>query len=137
MMRNLISLWLLLIPCLAWPQSNALKIIFDVTSKDTLAHQAVIRHVEGIAASHPDTKLQVVVYGGAISMLTSGKSVIEHKIKQLKTNDNISFKVCSISMKKYGVENDQLVPGVDVVPDAILEIVTKQGQGWGYIKEAY
>jgi intracellular sulfur oxidation DsrE/DsrF family protein len=40
-------------------------------------------------------------------------------------------------MKRNQVEKDQLLPGVVVVADAIIEIATKQGDGWGYIKEAH
>jgi hypothetical protein len=38
-------------------------------------------------------------------------------------------------MKRHGITENQLLPGVDVVPDAIIEIVGKQQEGWGYIKE--
>ena len=38
-------------------------------------------------------------------------------------------------MKRHNVDASQLLPGVTVVPDAIMEIVTKQNEGWGYIKE--
>jgi uncharacterized protein len=37
-------------------------------------------------------------------------------------------------MKRHNVDKTQLLPGVEVVPDAIFEIVTKQSEGWGYIK---
>jgi intracellular sulfur oxidation DsrE/DsrF family protein len=40
-------------------------------------------------------------------------------------------------MKKYGVNQSQLIAGVQTVPDGILEIVQKQAAGWGYIKEAH
>jgi hypothetical protein len=40
-------------------------------------------------------------------------------------------------MKRYKITKDQLLPMIRTVPDAIIEIVTKQGEGWGYIKEAH
>jgi intracellular sulfur oxidation DsrE/DsrF family protein len=40
-------------------------------------------------------------------------------------------------MNRYKVEKDQLVEGVEVVPDGILEIIQRQAEGWGYIKEAH
>jgi intracellular sulfur oxidation DsrE/DsrF family protein len=39
-------------------------------------------------------------------------------------------------MKNNNVTADQLLPGIHVVPDGIYEIITKQREGWGYIKAA-
>ena len=37
-------------------------------------------------------------------------------------------------MKNQGVAESQLLPNVMTVPDGVGEIVSKQNQGWGYIK---
>jgi intracellular sulfur oxidation DsrE/DsrF family protein len=37
-------------------------------------------------------------------------------------------------MQRYNIDKSQLIPGVEVVPDGIYEIITKQREGWGYIK---
>ena len=65
------------------------------------------------------------------------KSVVAGSIRTLTENKNVSFKVCEGTMKRYNINKSQLLPGVQTVPDAIIEIITKQGQGWGYIKEAH
>jgi intracellular sulfur oxidation DsrE/DsrF family protein len=39
-------------------------------------------------------------------------------------------------MKRYNVAKTQLLPGVETVPDGIIEIIDRQREGWGYIKEA-
>jgi hypothetical protein len=38
-------------------------------------------------------------------------------------------------MKRHNVDTSQLIDGIKTVPDGILEIVNKQKEGWGYIKE--
>jgi intracellular sulfur oxidation DsrE/DsrF family protein len=40
-------------------------------------------------------------------------------------------------MKANSVDITQLVPGVQTVPDGIYEIITKQREGWGYIKVSH
>jgi uncharacterized protein len=40
-------------------------------------------------------------------------------------------------MKNNNVDKSQLIPGVQVVPDGIYEIISKQKQGWGYIKASH
>jgi intracellular sulfur oxidation DsrE/DsrF family protein len=116
-------------------QTNPVKIVFDITSKDTLAHQGALRHMTLMAKSYPQSTFELVVYGSALPMFVKGQSTIEKAMAPLVGNKNVSFKVCSATMKRYNVDKAQLITGVEVVPDAIIEIVTKQGEGWGYIKE--
>jgi intracellular sulfur oxidation DsrE/DsrF family protein len=122
---------------LSLAQQKPVRIVFDVTSKDTLIHQAAMRHVSGMAKAYPDSKFEVVIYGGALPMFLKDQSTVSKSIAALAGNKNVSFKVCEVTMKRYNVERSQLLPNVEPVPDAIIEIVNKQGEGWGYIKEAH
>jgi intracellular sulfur oxidation DsrE/DsrF family protein len=125
-----------LMPLLTMAQSAAYKVIFDITSGDTAAHKTVIRQMRGISQSRPDAQLQVAIYGDALSMVMKDKSIIADAVKELSSNKKASFKVCAATMKRHNVDKTQLLPGVEVVPDAIYEIVAKQHEGWGYIKVA-
>lgn len=125
------------LPLMALSQNKPVKILFDITSKDTLTHQAVLRHVTGMSDMYPNAVLEVVIYGGALPMVIQEKSSSTDAIEKLTHRKNISFKVCGITMERYDVDEADLISGVQVVPDAIMEIVTKQGEGWGYIKESH
>ena len=70
-------------------------------------------------------------------MALKEKSTVSKSIQKLENSSNVSFKVCEETMKRYNVDKSQLLPKMGTVPDAILEIVTKQGEGWGYIKESH
>ena len=135
-MKKLISTLILsvLITAPVWSQT-AKKIVFDVTSKDPVVQAMAIRHIGLMADSYPDIQLELVVYGGALPMYMTEKSSVAEKIAELSKNKNITFAACQGTMKRNNVDVSQLLPGVSVVPDAIMEIVTKQGEGWGYIKE--
>lgn len=119
----------------ALAQAKPVKIVFDVTSKDTLIHQAAMRHVKGMSSAYPDSDFEVVVYGGAVSMMSKENSTVSDEIISFNKNDRVTFKVCEQAMKKQKVSSTSLLSGVDIVPDGILEIVNKQREGWGYIKE--
>ncbi|MGB3587527.1 MAG: DsrE family protein [Tunicatimonas sp.] len=121
----------------AWAQNQPVKIVFDVTSSNEKAHQSAVRHVKMMSEAYPDSEFEVVVYSGAIAMVLEEESSVADDITQLKGNDQVSFKVCEATMKRRQIDKSQLLPGVGTVPDGILEIVTKQGEGWGYIKEAH
>jgi hypothetical protein len=133
-------LLLLAVTCIGYAasfaQSQPYNVVFDMTSKDTLVQSAVIRWVTEISKGNPDARLEVVFYGKSLEMITQGKSRYETKIKDLLNKKNVSFKVCAIAMKNNNVEKSQLLPGIQIVPDGIYEIISKQADHWGYIKAA-
>ena len=115
-------------------QTTDYKVVFDVTSKDTNDHKAVIRWLNEITQSTPDAQLEVVFYAQSLGMVMKGRSTVADAVTNFAKTKNISFKVCAIAMKNQNVDQSQLLPGVQIVPDGIYEIISKQKQGWGYIK---
>lgn len=115
-------------------QTPDYKVVFDLTSKDSNVHSTVIRWLNGISKSDPAAQMEVVLYGKSLDMVVVDRSTVAEDVKKLAMNKNIAFKVCEVAMKNQQVEKDQLLPGVQTVPDGIFEIVAKQQQGWGYIK---
>lgn len=126
-----------LLPALTMAQTTPYKVIFDITSGDTAAHKTVIRQMRSISQARPDAQLQVAIYGDALGMVMKDKSIIADAIQELTSSKKASFKVCGMTMKRHNADKSQLIAGVDIVPDAIYEIVTKQHEGWGYIKVAH
>lgn len=121
---------------ITFAQETPVKIVFDVTSNDTKVHGSAMRHVKAMAQAYPDSKFEVVVYSGAIDMVLKGKSSVESDMESLANNKNVSFVVCQATMARHKITQEQLVTGVTSVPDGILEIIQRQAEGWGYIKEA-
>jgi uncharacterized protein len=128
---------LLLIAQLVQSQNTNYKVVFDMTSSDSVNQQSLIRQLTGIRKSDPSSQLEVVVYSHGLDFVVKGKTSQEPAIAQLLTDKNVSFKVCEATMKRHNVDKTQLITGVEIVPDGIYEIVTKQQQGWGYIKVAH
>jgi intracellular sulfur oxidation DsrE/DsrF family protein len=136
-MKNILLLSCLLISSLFKLQAQTdYKVVFDLTSKDTLDHRAVIRWLNEIAIPHPDAKLEVVMYAQGFN-LVSKNSIYADAVTKLAANKNVSFKVCAIAMKNNHVEKDQLLPCIEIIPDGIYEIISKQKEGWGYIKSVH
>jgi intracellular sulfur oxidation DsrE/DsrF family protein len=113
------------------------KVVFDLTSKDSLDQKAVIRWAGEVVNASADAKVEVVMYGQGVRMMVDGKSIVQEAISKLIENKNISFKVCAVALKAQGIDQSQLIPGVVVVPDGIYEIISKQRDGWGYIKAVH
>ena len=117
-------------------QSAPYNVVFDVTSKDTLVHQMVIRWINEITSARPDANIEVVFYAKSLDMITNGKSVVGSDVMKYAAKKNVAFRVCEVAMKNNGVDKSQLLAGVQTVPDGIYEIISKQHDGWGYIKAA-
>lgn len=124
-------------PIFLYSQKSDYKVVFDLTSKDTLDEKAVIRWLNEVAVSNPDGKFEVVMYGKGFNLVLKNNSACADDITKLAANKNISFKVCGIAMKNNHVEKNDLLPFVEIVPDGIYEIITKQKEGWGYIKAVH
>lgn len=134
MRKNIIILLtVLLSPLLVLAQSDY-KVVFDLTSNDTMNHKAVIRWTNEILKASKDAQVEVVFYGNSLDMVQKDKSVVGDDVAKLAANKNVSFKVCSVAMKAHNVDKSQLISGVETVPDGIYEIVTKEKEGWAYIK---
>ena len=137
-MNTYINLFVaLFISIITFAQEKPVKIVFDVTSDNTAVHGSTMRHVKLMSQAYPDSKFEVVMYSGAIDMVLKEKSSVATDMESLLANNkNVSFVICEGTMKRHKVDHTQLIPGVTSVPDGILEIIQRQAEGWGYIKEA-
>ncbi|MBU3821539.1 DsrE family protein [Flavobacteriaceae bacterium XHP0103] len=129
-------LWACLFSFMVFAQEKPVKIVFDVTSSDTDVHQSAVRHVKAMSEAYPDSKFEVVMYSGAMDMVLKDKSVVYDDIAKLVQKDNVDFVICEGTMKRHNTNASDLIAGVRSVPDGILEIIAKQKDGWGYIKES-
>jgi intracellular sulfur oxidation DsrE/DsrF family protein len=115
-------------------QAPSYRVVFDLTSRDTLEQKALLRWMKEITASNPTAQLEVVMYGKGFELVMPERSAFITDVQQAMKNPNISFKVCAIALKNNDVDKSKLAPGVQTVPDGIYEIISKQQQHWGYIK---
>ena len=113
------------------------RVVFDVTSQDTTDHKLAIRWANEVLKAEPTAQVEIVLFGKSLAMITNQKSIVATDITKLTSNKNASVKVCSVAMKANHVDQSQLVPGVQTVPDGIYEIISKQREGWGYIKVSH
>ncbi len=113
------------------------KVVFDITSKDTIDHKLVIRWLKEITTADSNAQVEVVFYGQSLDMIVKNKSIMPDVITAIAANKKTSFKVCAVAMKAHNIDKGELLPGVQTVPDGIYEIISKQREGWGYIKVSH
>jgi len=113
------------------------KVVFDLTSGDSLSQQTAIRWVTEITKAEPTAQVEVVMFGKGLPLAVKDKSIVADAVTSLSANKNVAFKVCAIALANQKIDKSQLIPGVQTVPDGIYEIISKQHEGWGYIKVAH
>jgi intracellular sulfur oxidation DsrE/DsrF family protein len=137
MKKITLTLMLIMFAIISNAQKADYKVVFDFTSKDTINQQTLLREMSLIKQYNPDAKLEAVIYGQGLNLVTNGVSNRAEEIARLASQKDVSFKVCELSMKRQNIDKSQLLSGVGTVPDGIYEIISKQGNGWGYIKIAH
>ena len=130
----LAGIFALLTPGLVQAQAQPYRVVFDLTSRDTLEQRAVLRWLREVGTSSPDAQMEVVMYGKGFEIVMPERSAYLADVKEAIKNPNVSFKVCAIALRNNGITQSQLLPGVQTVPDGIHELVMKQQDHWGYIK---
>ncbi|MBC2838775.1 DsrE family protein [Robiginitalea sp. SC105] len=116
-------------------QQQPIKLVFDVSSASEDVHKSAARHLDLMSAAYPESEFEMVVYSGAIDLVSKDNSPAAETMRKVLERGNVSVKVCQMTMDRHEMAVDDLIPGITPVPDGIYEIISKQQQGWGYIKE--
>ena len=114
----------------------AYKIVFQMTSSDTLAHKALMNQIGNITVVAPQTQIEVVCHGPGLTMLQKSTSVVSPKVKEL-TEKGVDFLACEYSMKVHNVSKEEMLPAAGYVKAGILHIAGRQTEGWSYIKSGF
>jgi uncharacterized protein len=122
---------------LTFAQQKEHKIVFDFAKGDTAQYSMMIRQAKNIMLISSDSKLEIVCHGPGLDLVIKDKTTVQKEIEELQTKFNVVFAACESTMKRRGVEKDQLLVNVKTVPLANLEFSSKQQEGWSYIKAGY
>ena len=129
-----VGLLALLIPGFVQAQTPPYRVAFDLTSRDSLDQKAVLRWIREVGTSSPNAQMEVVMYARGMELVMPERSTYLADVKEAMKSPNVKFKVCAIALRNNNIDKSQLLPGVEVVPDGIYELVSKQQDHWGYIK---
>ena len=123
--------------CLTFAQQKEHKIVFDFTKADTASFATMVRHAKNIMNMTGNAKLEVVCHGPGLDFLVKDKTTVQKEIEELQGKFNVIFAACQETMRRRGIDKSQLLLQATIVPAAILEISSKEQEGWSYVKEGY
>lgn len=109
------------------------KVVFQLTSSDTLVHKALIKQLNNFLNAAPKSKLEVVCHNNGITFLQTGVTKQADAIRALKVR-GVDFVACENTMRERKLTRANLVDECRTVPAGIVEIVLKQEKRWAYIR---
>jgi intracellular sulfur oxidation DsrE/DsrF family protein len=115
-------------------QAKKHHVLFAMTSADESDWHLAMGNIRNLLTGlgQDNTEVEVVAFGPGLHMVRK-PSVVEEDIKALEAR-GVKFVACENAMRAQKVTVADLLDGTGTVPAGIVEVVTKQEQGWTYIK---
>ena len=115
-------------------ESKIHNIVIQLNTADTASWSSIIGNIKNIQKAWPaNLNIEVVVHGRAIDFLVKDKTYFAGDI-QLLASQGIKFNACQNTMRKHNITTDMLLNVASTVPSGVVEVVTKQEEGWSYLK---
>jgi len=110
------------------------QIVIQLNTADTSAWSSTIGNIKNIQKIwSSNLQIEVVVHGKAIDFLVKDKTHLAKEIEAL-TKDGIQFSACENTMRKHGIDKSAILSFAQTVPSGVVEVISKQEQGWSYLK---
>lgn len=113
------------------------KVIIQLSSSDTLAWKGLMNNIKNLKAAWEDSvAIEVVVHGPGIGLLMKEKTTQSDRIIHFKSK-GVVFAACENTLIERKISKESIIPEAGFVKSAVVEIITKQEQGWSYIKSGF
>src|SRR5438105_15965511 len=83
----------------AFASEKPYRVVFDLTSRDSLDQKAVMRWIREISGSSPKAQMEVVMYGKGFELVMPDRTSRLGELQEAVKNPNVVFKVCEIALK--------------------------------------
>lgn len=112
------------------------RVVFQLSTPDTAAYRSLVRQLHNLLEGLPKAQVEVVVHNKGIALLHKEKSNVAPELEVLK-NLGIRFVACEQTMKQQKLDKTDILPLAGFVPRGLVEIITRQEEGWAYIKGGF
>ena len=113
---------------------NRHKIVIQVSDSDPARWNLALNNAKNlqddIGAATVD--IEIVVYGPGIGMLALESPAGTRIAEAMKAN--IKVIACENTMRGQKLTRDDMLPAISYVPAGVTEIMTKQSEGWAYLR---
>ena len=111
------------------------KVVFQVSSNDTLVHKSLVKQLNNLLTALDQVTIEVVTHGPGVSMLQQNSTVKNNL--QLLQQRGVVFLVCRNTLTEKKIDPKTLLPFARIIPAGLAHIITRQSEGWSYIKAGF
>jgi uncharacterized protein len=109
------------------------KVVIQFSAGDSLSQASVTLQVKNIRTAWPNAEVELVCHGPGLDLLITSKSKASKAVAEWSAQ-GVTFAACNNTMRRRNIKKEDLLPSVQVVPSAMIELVLKQEKGWAYVK---
>jgi intracellular sulfur oxidation DsrE/DsrF family protein len=124
-----------------WSTTKVHRVVVQVTQNDPAVMNMALNNVENLVNYFHDKgegiEIEVVAFGGGLSMMRSDTSPVKDRLTALSGNKNITFSGCGNTLAKQSIVENKpisLVPEARLVSAGIARVVELEDQGWTYVR---
>jgi intracellular sulfur oxidation DsrE/DsrF family protein len=110
------------------------KVLLQVSDNDEGKWNLALNNAKNLQAAFGKDKvdIEIVVYGPGIGMLKA-ESTVGNRVIDAGAG-GVKVIACENTMKAQKLQRADMIDGIAYVPAGVAEIVTRQKEGWGYIR---
>lgn len=109
------------------------KIVIQFTDADSVSQVRSLMQAENIRKVWAEAEIELVCLGGGLDLLTTKNSKVRARITEW-AGKGVSFAACNNTMTLRGIKKEDLIPEAVVIPSAVIELATRQEEGWSYFR---
>lgn len=109
------------------------KVVIQFSDSDSLSQASVTGQVKNIRTAWPNAEVELVCHGPGLELLVTSKSKASKAVADWSAQ-GVTFAACNNTMRRRNIKKEDLLPSVQIVPSAMIELVLKQEKGWAYVK---
>lgn len=114
-------------------QMAQMKVVMQVSDANPATWNLALNNVKNFqAATNGQAKIEIVAYGPGIGMLTADSEVADRV--SAAVDSGVKVAACGNTMKAKNLTKADMNSKVDIVPGGVVEIVTREMEGYSYIR---
>ncbi len=109
-------------------------VVFQVSDNDPAKWNLALNNANNVLKDLGDQKpqIEIVVYGPGIGMLKADATTANRVNEAVKSG--VSVVACENTMRAQKLTKADMNTSIGYVPAGVVEIMTRQSQGWSYIR---
>ncbi|MBI3432175.1 MAG: DsrE family protein [Hydrogenophilales bacterium] len=110
-----------------------MKVVMQVSDANPATWNLALNNAKNFqAATKGEAKIEIVAYGPGIGMLTADSEVADRVSEA--ADSGVKVAACGNTMKAKKLTKADMNSKVDIVPAGVVEIVTREMEGYSYIR---